>query len=92
LVPSFDGGDDLVGIGGPCEGLGVFVGLGDEAIDGGLQVDEGVKDTALEASFGGLIQTSEFVSKPRIFISYVRPVPIRLTQTPPTSSVALLPA
>ena len=53
-MPSFDGGDDLVRIGGPCEGFGVFVGLGDEAVDGCLEVDEGVKDAALEASFGEL--------------------------------------
>jgi hypothetical protein len=58
LVPSFDGGDDLVGIGGPCEGFGVFVGLGDEAVDGGLEVDEGAKDAALEASFGELGEVS----------------------------------
>lgn len=53
-MPSFDGSDYLVGIGGPCERFGVFVGLGDEAVDGGLEVDEGVKDAALEASFGEL--------------------------------------
>ena len=34
MVPSFDGGNDLVWIGGPGKGFGVFVGFGDEAIDG----------------------------------------------------------
>ena len=38
MVPSFDGGDDPVGIAGPCERFGVFVGLGDEAVDGDLPV------------------------------------------------------
>jgi hypothetical protein len=38
LVPAFDGGDDLVGIGGPGEGLGLLVVLSKEAVDGGLEV------------------------------------------------------
>ena len=44
MVPSLDGGDDFVGVGGPCEGLRVGVGLGDEAVDGGLEIDDGVED------------------------------------------------
>jgi hypothetical protein len=40
LVPTLDGGDDLLGVGGPLEGLGVLVVLGKEAVDGGLEVDE----------------------------------------------------
>ncbi len=51
MVPSFDGGDDLVWIGGPGEGLGVLVCFGDEAIDGSVEVDEGMEDTTLEAPF-----------------------------------------
>ena len=50
MVPSFDGSDDLIWIGGPGEGFGVFVGFGDETIDGGLEVDEGMEDPPLEAS------------------------------------------
>jgi hypothetical protein len=42
-------GDYFVGIGGPDKGLGLKIGLGDEAIDGGLDLDEGVEDAALEA-------------------------------------------
>ena len=34
-----DGGDDLIGIGGPYEGFGVIVGLPEETVDGGLKVD-----------------------------------------------------
>ncbi len=49
MVPSFDGSDDPIGIGGPRERFGVFVGFGDEAIDGGLEIDEGKEDTAFEA-------------------------------------------
>ena len=40
MVPAFDGGDDFVGIGGPGEWLWVVVGVGEEAIDGGLEVDD----------------------------------------------------
>ena len=40
MVPSFDGRDDVIWIGGPGEGFGVFVGFGDEAIYGGLEIDE----------------------------------------------------
>ena len=49
-MPAFDGGDDLVGIGGPGEGLGLLVVLSKEAVDGGLEVDERMKDPALEAT------------------------------------------
>ena len=52
MVPSFHGSNDLVWIGCPGKGFGVFVGFGDEAIDGGLEIDQGVEDTALEASPG----------------------------------------
>jgi hypothetical protein len=32
-VPAFDGGDDFIGVGGPDEGLGIMIGLFDEAVD-----------------------------------------------------------
>ena len=35
MLPSRDGGEDAFGVGSPCEGLGVFVVLGDVAVDGG---------------------------------------------------------
>ena len=44
MVPTFYGGDDFVWIGSPGEGFGVFVGFCDEAVDGGLEVDEGVEE------------------------------------------------
>lgn len=49
-MPSFDGGDDFVGVGGPFEWLWVGIGLGDEAVDSGLQIDDGMEDTALQST------------------------------------------
>ena len=54
LVPSSDGGDDFVGIGGPDEGLGIGVGLVEEAVDGGLEVDDRAEDAAFQAPLGQL--------------------------------------
>ena len=49
-MPTFDGGDDFVGVGGPDERFGLLVVFGEEAVDGGLEVDDRVKDAALEAT------------------------------------------
>ena len=57
-MPSSDSGDDFVWVGGPGEGFGIIVGLDEEAVDGGLEVDDTSKDTALESPFG------EFVASP----------------------------
>ena len=38
----------LIWIGGRGERFGIFVGFSDEAIDGRLEIDEGVEDAALE--------------------------------------------
>ena len=51
MVPSSEGGDDFVGVCGPCEGLQFGVGLGEEAVDGGLEVDDGAED-AFQAAPG----------------------------------------
>jgi len=48
VVPACDGGEDALGVGGPTECLGVFVVLGDVAVDGGLQADERAEDATLE--------------------------------------------
>ena len=48
-MPSFDGGDDFVCIGGPGEGLWVVVGLVEEAVDDDLEVDNGAEDAAFQA-------------------------------------------
>ena len=49
-MPAPDGGDDFVWIRGPEEGFRVGILLGDEAIDGGLKVDDGVEDATLQSS------------------------------------------
>jgi hypothetical protein len=39
LAPTF-GGDDFIWISGPDERLGLMIGLFDEAVDGGLEIDD----------------------------------------------------
>ena len=56
MVPTLDSGDDFVGICGPYEWLWVGILLGDEAVDSGLQVDDGVEDAAFEPLFGKLCE------------------------------------
>ena len=46
-MPSFDGGDDFVGVGGPCEGLGLDVVFVEELVNGGLEISDESKDAAL---------------------------------------------
>ena len=52
MVPASDGGDEFIGIGGPHEGFGVIVGFLQEAVDGGLEIDNRAEDPAFEAAFG----------------------------------------
>ncbi len=40
MVPTFNCGDNLVWIGCPYEGFGALIGFDDEAINGGLEIDE----------------------------------------------------
>jgi hypothetical protein len=47
-VPAPDRGDDFVWVGGPGEGLRLLIVVFEEAVDRGLQVDDGPKDAALE--------------------------------------------
>lgn len=49
-MPTRSGGDDLVWVGGPDEGLGLLVVIGDEAVDGGLEVNDALEDAAFEAA------------------------------------------
>ena len=44
MLPTFDGGEDAFGVGGPDEGFGI----GHEAVDGELQIDDGLEEAALE--------------------------------------------
>ena len=54
MLPSFDSGEDAGWVGGPDEGFGVGIGFLDEAVDGGLQVDDRAEHTALQAPPGEL--------------------------------------
>ncbi len=47
-MPTFDGSDDVIGIGGPDEGFALPVVRGEVAIDSGVEVDDGMEDVALE--------------------------------------------
>src|ERR1700735_5874133 len=51
-MPAPDGGDDLVGIGDPLEGLRLGVVSFKETIDGGLEVGDASEGAALEAALG----------------------------------------
>jgi hypothetical protein len=42
-----DGGDEVIWVDGPDEGLAVIVTLGEEAFDSGLEIDERAEQTAL---------------------------------------------
>jgi hypothetical protein len=49
-VPAFDGGDDLVRISGPDEGLGGVIVLNHEPVDGGLEIDDRDEGASLQAA------------------------------------------
>lgn len=51
-MPASDSGDDAVRIGGPDEGLRVGVVVGDEEVDGGLEIDHRAEDAALQPASG----------------------------------------
>jgi hypothetical protein len=40
LHPALDSGDDAIGVSGPHEGLGIGIGFGEEAVNGGLEIDD----------------------------------------------------
>jgi hypothetical protein len=52
LIPSIDLLDDVVGVGGPDEGLGFAVVLAEVAVDRRLQVDQRVEGAALQPPAG----------------------------------------
>jgi len=54
LLPSFAGGDDAVATGGPSEGLWVVICLGEKAIFGCLELDDGAEYTAFQSTPGKL--------------------------------------
>jgi hypothetical protein len=54
LVPATDSGDDFVRIGFPDERFGIAIMFADKAIDGGLQIDDGMKDAIFQTPAGQL--------------------------------------
>ena len=50
MLPAFDSGEDALWVGGPDEWFGIGISLGDEAIDGGLEIKDGSEHAALEAT------------------------------------------
>ena len=55
LEPSISGGDDFIWISSPHEGFGAcLVVFFDEAVDGGLKIDQRMKDAMFEATAGQL--------------------------------------
>ena len=57
--------DDGIGVGGPDEGFGVIVGFLQEAVDGGLEIDNRAEGTAFEAAFGQFGEEALDRIKPR---------------------------
>jgi hypothetical protein len=53
-MPAFDGCDDFVRVGGPCEGLWHLICLCEEAVDSGLEIDDGSEDATFQAPLGQL--------------------------------------
>ena len=49
MLPPFDSGEHAFWVGGPDEGFGIEVCLGDEAVDGDLQINDRSEHAALEA-------------------------------------------
>jgi len=51
-VPPFNSCDNFVWIGSPCKWFRALVGFGDEAINGGLEIDKRMEDTPVEPPLG----------------------------------------
>jgi hypothetical protein len=52
VVPSIDGCDVFLSVYSRDKEFGLMVGLGDEAVDGTLELDQRAEDAALEAAPG----------------------------------------
>ena len=52
MLPTIDSGDDAVGVGGPAEWFWIVVGLGEEPVDGNVQVVHRTKHTTLQPPAG----------------------------------------
>ena len=49
MFPAADFFDDGIGVGGPDEWFGTGIGLLQEAVDGGLEIDDAFEDAAFES-------------------------------------------
>jgi hypothetical protein len=58
-MPAPDGGDDFVGIGDPLEGFGLSVVAVEEAVDGGLKIDNRTEDATLQPALAQCGEESE---------------------------------
>lgn len=54
MLPAFDSGEDALWIGGPNEGFRIGVYLGNEAVDGDMQVNDGSEHAPFETTAGEL--------------------------------------
>src|SRR5712692_7504246 len=64
-MPAFDGCDDFIWVFGPDERFWVSVGLGEEAVDGGLKLGNGFEDAALQPPSGQLGKITLHSVEPR---------------------------
>lgn len=78
-MPALDGGDDPVWVGGPDERLGIGILLGDEAVDGGLKIDERVERSPLQAPSGELGEEPLDCVEPRASPHCPDPISHRIT-------------
>jgi len=53
-MPPIDGGDDVIGVGGPDERFSVVIVFLKKAFDSSLKVDDRMEDVAPEPAFGEL--------------------------------------
>lgn len=72
MVPSFNGGSDVIWICAPGEGFGDFVGFCDESVDSGLEIDEAVANPKTDSS----------VWRRPLVAPYVRVHPLAIRQLP----------
>ena len=64
LMPALDGGDDVLRIDPPDEGLGSLVVLLDKVVDRGLQGDDGMEDAPLQLSATQFVEALQMKVEP----------------------------
>ena len=79
MVPAFGGLDDAIRVCGPDERFWVAVALGDEAFDGGLNLDERAKHTPSQPALA-LVRCLAHTATPPKTLAFQRP--LSLSPTP----------